>query len=141
MSVRLIGVSLVFLFSSCAPVAGQQEQLSISGTVSTEEKGGTIYIYLIDEEHFDLPGTGVDMISIEVTAGRVHYEFRNLNSGVFALRCFQDRNGNKKLDRGLFGPKEPWALTWRKKKRFPPRFEDISFDLNTDLTLDLKLEQ
>jgi uncharacterized protein (DUF2141 family) len=124
-----------------SPVLGQQEQWSISGEISTEKKSGTIYIYLIDEAHFDVPGTGVDIISIEVNSARVHYEFQDLDPGVFALRCFQDMNGNKKLDRGLFGPKEPWALTWRNEKRFPPRFEDISFDLTKDLTIDLKLEK
>jgi len=140
-SVKLIGISVVFLLCSYSSVFGQQEQLSISGEILTKEKGGTIYIYLIDEAHFDVPGTGVEIISIEVNSGSMHYKFRDLASGVFALRCFQDINGNKKLDRGLFGPKEPWALTWKNEKRFPPRFEDISFDLNKDLTIDLKLEK
>ena len=61
--------------------------------------------------------------------------------GFYALRCFQDLNGNARLDIGLFGPNEPWALIWNGKKRFPPKFEDISFALEGDLRIDLTLEK
>ncbi len=95
---------------------------------------------LIDKEQFNVSGSGVDTISVEVKYSNVSYQFKDLDPGIYAIRCFQDMNGNQKLDKGLFGPKEPWALTWNKEKRFPPRFEDISFDLREDLTIDLKLE-
>jgi uncharacterized protein (DUF2141 family) len=76
-----------------------------------------------------------------VSSKKIAYEFLSVLGGTYGIRCFQDLNGNGKLDKGLFGPSEPWALSWTVKKRFPPRFNDISFDLHEDKKLNLKLSK
>jgi uncharacterized protein (DUF2141 family) len=71
----------------------------------------------------------------DVARDAVHFEFAGLTPGRYALKCFQDTNGNKKIDIGLFGPKEPWA-TYRlaKPKLRAPRFEEMAFDAVQDVT-------
>ncbi len=77
----------------------------------------------------------IELTTDEVARATVHFEFAGLTPGRYALKCFQDTNGNKKLDIGLFGPKEPWA-TYRlaKPKLRPPRFEEMAFDAAQDVT-------
>ena len=66
---------------------------------------------------------------------KLHREIMPMNvagvpPGRYAVKCFQDTNGNRKLDIGMFGPKEPWAVhrPARPKLR-PPRFEEMAFEL------------
>jgi uncharacterized protein (DUF2141 family) len=47
---------------------------------------------------------------------------------------FIDTNGNEKVDRGLFGPSEPWGMSWQEKRVARiPRFKDIAFQLAGDI--------
>ena len=71
----------------------------------------------------------------DVARGSLRFEFAELAPGRYALKCFQDTNGNKKIDIGLFVPKEPWA-TYRlaKPKLRAPRFEEMAFDVVQDVT-------
>ena len=131
-------IMLFSLFSHCL-IIQQQKRYSLSGKIQLTEMNGTVYLSLIDRQHFDEPGSGLDSIMVEVSSDLIPYEFSDIPKGVYAIRCFQDKNGNRKLDKGIFGPKEPWALTWNGKKRFPPRFEDISFTLDGDMKIDLTL--
>ncbi len=54
--------------------------------------------------------------------------------GRWALSAFEDRNGNGKLDMGLFGPREPAGVGrpftgWRR-----PRFNDVAQTIERDTT-------
>ena len=92
-------------------------------------RSGTVYIYLVDEEHSGIPLSGVlatvDPGRTETEDGYVSFSFSNLQQGIYGIRCFQDINGNGKLDRGLFGPTEPWGFSWnRQPPSGPPAFSD-----------------
>jgi uncharacterized protein (DUF2141 family) len=77
----------------------------------------------------------IELTTDDVARAAIHFEFAGLTPGSYALKCFQDTNGNKKIDIGLFGPKEPWA-TYRlaKPKLRAPRFEEMAFDAVQDVT-------
>jgi len=45
----------------------------------------------------------------EISTKKVSFEFKDVKKGIYWIRCFQDLNGNGKLDFGLFGPIEPWG--------------------------------
>ena len=130
-----------FVLLSNYQVIHQQQRYSITGEIQLTEKIGTVYLFLIDSAYLKKPGSGLDTIIVEVTYERIAYEFTGISKGVYGMRCFQDLNGNRKLDKGLLGPEEPWALTWNGEKRFPPRFEDISFQLSGDVRMDLTLKK
>lgn len=119
------------------------QEYRISGTINgLEEEKSTIYIYLLTEETFEKPYTGIRTIKIETRKDQssVNFRINDVKKGLYGIRCFQDLNENGKLDRFLFFPKEPWTLSWKNnKKRVPPDFEDISFEMNRNIKLQLYL--
>jgi uncharacterized protein (DUF2141 family) len=77
----------------------------------------------------------IELTTEDVARATVHFQFAGLTPGRYALKCFQDTNGNKKIDIGLFGPKEPWATYRLAKPKFrAPRFEEMAFDAVQDVT-------
>lgn len=125
------------------------QEYTISGTIKNIEKENgdtesTLYVYLLTEESFEKPYTGIKEIKLQVNKGesKKSYKIKNVKKGTYGLRCFQDMNGNGELDRFLIIPKEPWCLSWRSdRKSIPPKFEDISFKVNGDTRINLDLDQ
>ncbi len=121
-------------------VSGPELDVRVGGL----DCSGDLYVYVITAEHMDTPGTGVAerVVQVETGSAPVALRFAGLAPGAYAVRTFLDTNGNGRLDRGLFGPKEPWALSWRQgaPRSMPPQFMDISFDLREDRGIELELE-
>ncbi len=119
--------------------------LRIAGEIRFPKKGA-LYLVLLSRDASGKETTErseVRKLSPEEAAkGIVRYEFTNVAPGRYALRCFQDVNGNGKIDIGMFGPKEPWANYRPARTRMrPPRFDEMAFELKQDLlTADLTLE-
>jgi uncharacterized protein (DUF2141 family) len=63
--------------------------------------------------------------------------FKNLKAGKYAVRLYHDANDNKKMDTDFFGmPKESWGCSNDVKPHFAaPKFEDMIFTLEKDLTI------
>jgi uncharacterized protein (DUF2141 family) len=129
---RLIFIAILMAI----PVIGQAEQYSISGSVLVKEVG-VLYIYLVDDEQFSIPLTGILEIRknlIEKREQKIQFSFSGVLEGKYGIRVYVDTNGNGKLDRGLFGPSEPWGMSWQDKpKRGVPHFEDIGFYVERDI--------
>jgi uncharacterized protein (DUF2141 family) len=110
----------------------------ITGRVLINEEG-VLYIYLVDEEQFSAPFTGIKEIVVPISptqldSGNVPFAFPNIPTGRYGIRVFIDTNGNGKLDRGLFGPSEPWGMSWQNKRVARiPRFKDIAFPVTEDI--------
>ena len=121
---------LIFcLFTFLSNLAfSQTDSLKIAGEIHFK-KPGNIFILLVDEETFKIPLTGVKKQILKITeknlnAKKVSYKFEGIKPGIYGIRCFQDVNGNKKLDKGMFGPKEPWGMTCRVKNL--RRFQNLN---------------
>ena len=118
------------------PLIGQAEQYSISGSVLVK-KAGVLYIYLVDEEQFSIPLTGIMDIRKDLEGKRgqkIPFSFSDVPEGEYGIRVYVDTNGNGKLDRGLFGPSEPWSMSWQgEPKKGIPHFEDIAFYVERDI--------
>jgi uncharacterized protein (DUF2141 family) len=112
------------------PVIGQAEQYRISGSVLVEE-AGMLYVFLVDEAQFAVPFSGIEEMVIELEKKQEHeipFSFSGIPEGEYGIRVYVDTNGNEKLDRGLFGPSEPWGMSWQDEpKRGIPRWKDIFF--------------
>ena len=127
-----------FLMLITSIVLAQSSGYIISGEVQIYDVGD-VYIYLADEETAKTPLTGNKVIIIKDDSTnrdfrKVEFQFENVEEGVYAIRCYQDVNGNEKLDRGLFGPKEPWWLSYQGER--PPRipkFKDIALKVDSDI--------
>ena len=61
----------------------------------------------------------------EVQKKKVPFNFEGLQQGTYGVRCFQDVNGNGKLDKGLFGPSEPWGMSWQRESPLDGRSLNI----------------
>lgn len=110
----------------------------MSGTIRYPSKG-TIYVFLADREAFETPLHGIHELTLSPSddGGKVAYRFSDVPAGTYAIRAFQDVNGNGKLDRGALGPKEPWGMSFApgKTRGFgPPKFDDVSFSVEADVT-------
>ena len=107
-----------------------------------------IYIFLVDEETSKKPFIGIDKLIIMpnkkyISNGYISYKFNNVKMGIYGIRCFQDMNDNKKLDKGLFGPSEPWGLSWNKNETTKwPSFKNFCFELSKDTnSIDITLNK
>lgn len=129
-------VLLLLLLSSVTPFSFPQS-FTIQGEVRFEGNG-TVFVALVDRESFRKPEKGIAYLEFpfaqngnENTIGpsKVTFSFRQVPAGTYAIICYLDANGNGKLDSSLFGPTEPWGMSFRgNRPRFrAPRFEDASF--------------
>jgi uncharacterized protein (DUF2141 family) len=100
---------------------------------------GLLRVFLVDERSFAVPMSGIQHMVFALTASgpkgrRVAFSF-SVPQGTYAIRCYLDVNGNGALDRGLFGPLEPWGMSWRSTRPSGfPRFADIAFAVSGDVS-------
>jgi uncharacterized protein (DUF2141 family) len=64
---------------------------------------------------------------------RAVVEFDNVPAGPFAVSVVDDRNGNRKLDKGLFGiPREPYGFSRDARSTFhAPSFADARLEIDS----------
>jgi uncharacterized protein (DUF2141 family) len=114
------------------------EGFTVRGEVSFTKKGD-LFIQLANEEEFKNDRTSPFALILrvgpeETKKGKVSFQFRGVPAGTYGIRCFQDVNGNQKLDWGAFGPTEPWGVYRPKRPSFRgPRFEEVSFTIDRDI--------
>jgi uncharacterized protein (DUF2141 family) len=114
------------------------DTFTIQGEIKYK-KTGTIYLTLVTGEDFKNADAYQMIWKKEIKEKprgwqSIPFEFKNVKPGVFALKCFMDRNGNEKLDIGSFGPKEPWGMYRKKRPLFrAPKWKEIAFELKKDL--------
>ena len=66
----------------------------------------------------------------------------SLPKGKYLVQLYIDENLNDKMDTNFLGiPKEQYGLSSKEIIRFrKPKFEEVSFDLNKNLTIDITLQ-
>ncbi|MFQ3620322.1 MAG: DUF2141 domain-containing protein, partial [Spirochaetales bacterium] len=99
------------------------------------ERSQPIYVALVRQEQFPFTNLNtpyqIFLPKPDTSQGekRFVFQFSGLQAGEYAIVAFQDKNGNGILDLGLFGPTEPWDMSFvTNRPRFrAPRFRDASF--------------
>jgi uncharacterized protein (DUF2141 family) len=141
---RLPTLCLAFLFFASARDSTTTEQKSseprvaIGGEVRIK-KNAPVFLRLLELDEAGQERVAreqvIEFSAEDVERGTIRYEFVGLRPGRYAVKCFQDTNGNGKIDIGIFGPKEPWA-TFRsaRPKLRAPRFEEMAFTVTHDVT-------
>ncbi|MFW2852626.1 DUF2141 domain-containing protein [Sphingomonas sp. TX0543] len=89
---------------------------------------GIVHVDVCPEATFlkeDCPWSG----DAAARLGETRVSVRNLPAGRYAVQVFLDENGNRKVDRGLFGiPKEGIGFSNDARIRFgPPKFAEAAF--------------
>ena len=140
----MVAIGLILLGCATSTADAQQsERYEISGTIH-HDQGGRIRCFLVDEETFRTPMTGLRSFELvpREASGQLAFRIDDVPAGTYGLRCFQDTNDNGRLDRGAFGPSEPWGMSWNHgRSRGWPRFRHIAFELRghrRDLNITLR---
>jgi uncharacterized protein (DUF2141 family) len=144
MYLKRIVISILFLELLQVPGLAQERGFLVRGEI-TFTRRGPIYIQLVSKEAFE-SNKGSQFASIievgpgDVKKGKTCFSFMNVPEGTYGIKCFQDLNGNKTPDKGIFGPKEPWGTYRPSRPAFgAPEFKEIAFKVDRDIT-DIQLE-
>lgn len=140
------GKKIIALLFLILPVLSSvpAEGFTVGGEISFTQTGD-LFIQLATEEEFNNdrmpPFALILRVGPEETKkGKVPFQFGGVLTGTYVIRCFQDVNENQKLDRGMFGPSEPWGVYRPKRPAFRgPKFEEISFAVDRDM-VDVQVE-
>ena len=144
MKTRRIDARIVLVFL-CATLVGVGTAAAadsasncrvISGSVETIELG-PIFVVLFDEAGFDdeVPVRAIVIPADESADGAAEFVFAEIPEGEYAIRCFQDLNGNETVDFGRFGPTEPTGFYLESPAiGRAPRFDELAFELRADVT-------
>jgi len=140
-------LSIIFFVILPLSIFADNQIFNISGKVHFIYKK-PIYLFLVDEVTSKKPFIGIDSLMItpnsqDITNGYITYKFNNVKKGEYGIRCFQDMNENKKLDKGLFGPSEPWGFSWNEYKASNwPSFKNFCFTVTSDTNnIDIELKE
>lgn len=113
---------------------GQSYTLTVNITDLKNDKG-VVLIKLVDSNKNLVKGLSGEIIDKKCTV-----KISDLPAGTYALSFFHDENLNEKLDMKTLGPPaEGYGFSNNARGIFgPAKFKDQLFDLNSDLTMDLK---
>jgi len=136
MKMELMLLPIICLVATMG-LAGSAEAFAVKGEIKFSKKG-TIFVTLVDQTQFAAETLGLGLIlpvgTEEEKAGRLSFEFQDVPPGTYAIKAFQDVNGNGVLDIGAFGPKEPWGMYRDARPTFrAPNWDEVKFDVDRDL--------
>ncbi len=140
----IITVFVLFFGISILPALAQERRFTVKGEISFSKKG-TIMVSLLTKEEFESNKDPqfksiIELGPEDLEKGKISFSFTNVPEGTYGIRCFQDLNGNRILDRGAFGPVEPWGTYRPIRPAFRgPTFEEIAFKVDKDIT-DIEIE-
>ena len=119
----------------------QPHELTITVNDINEVKGQLRIGLFSNAENFKLKANPVDSAVIEVTSKTISYTFKHLNNGTYAVAVYHDENDDGILNKRQLGiPVEGFGFSnFQTKQRKPPDFNEVSFELKTDLTLNIPL--
>ena len=130
-------LALMLAAGCCSIVRGQQ--LTLKVTDISESKGHIrVAIFNSEADYLQKP---VAAFAVEATKGEVVIPCSGLPKGTYAISLFHDLNDNGYLDTSNMGiPTEDYGFSNNAKPVMgPPSFEQCSFMLDTELTLEIKL--
>ena len=137
-------LTILLLFSSTVAVKAQENSgksnlstITVSVTNALNDNG-TVNFALYTEEGFLKQPLFAKGSTISNGVSKVIFE--NVPKGVYAIVCFHDENGNKRMDFEENGmPKESFGTSNNSLNFGPPQFENSKFEVSEkDLTLEIK---
>ena len=132
----------ILCFTSLVDASADAPPVIIITGICQVSRPGTLLVFIVDEKQFSVPMSGIQSHVSKIAASTtgiqaIPFTFR-VPAGRYALRCFLDTNGNRKLDRGLLGPMEPWGMSWQGKHPAGiPSFRDVSFQADHSIQVPL----
>jgi uncharacterized protein (DUF2141 family) len=111
--------------------AKTDSSLRISGTITGFSGKSSLFLALFSSEAGFKQQKYVKSLRIkqnEITTDSMRFEFKDMLPGRYMIAAFEDVNGNRMLDKGLFGrPVEPYCFCSPYRGMFAPNFSACSF--------------
>jgi uncharacterized protein (DUF2141 family) len=125
-------------------MTASSQQYALTVTVSGISKDkGTLYLSLYNSEkgYPRQPTAAFRLANAPIRNGVSNFHLDNLPPGTYAIACYHDENGNRKLDSNLFGaPTEGTGASNDATGSFgPPKFRDAKFPLNRDTAITIHI--
>jgi len=127
-------LALVLSLASADAVA--DSGFSVSGRVTGYLPGHIVYLALYDsEENFKATrfSASLRFTPDKLPSDTLEYRFKNIKPGEYMIACFQDLNGDRKINIGFFGPTEPYATYRSTTGMFGPKFGKCRFAVDRDI--------
>jgi uncharacterized protein (DUF2141 family) len=127
------------------PIFAQSGHIEVTIT-GIQNTNGTIEIGVYDSKSsFPNYGNAIKVARVQPKKkGSLKHTFENLPDGTYAVAVWHDVNGNREIDKNIFGaPKEAYGFSKNNFGTFgPPNFKDVSFAIENGervpLTINLK---
>ncbi|MVM29846.1 DUF2141 domain-containing protein [Spirosoma sp. HMF4905] len=142
-----IGLLIANLAKPClAQTATSAPSASVSGTYSltviihnVNTRSGKLYVGLANNQA-SFTGESFQRKVIDVTpSGELTTVFEGLTAGKYAVRLFQDLNGNQKMDFSGQMPSEPFGLSNVSMLMGPPDFDQSAIELNENKSIRIRM--
>jgi uncharacterized protein (DUF2141 family) len=119
--------------------AQAQNKLKVTVT-DIESRTGTIYAALCTPDSNFPYGDGIQKAEVKVKKkGKVVLKFNNVPEGTYAIRLYQDLDGNKEMDMEGQRPAEPFGFSRLKSLMGPPSFEACKFQVPSKEKVTVKM--
>ena len=118
----------------------QSYELKVNVTDIAEIEGTARIAVFTDADHFKEKVSPVDSAVIEIKTHVVSHIFK-LNGGIYAIAVYQDNNNDGQLNTRALGiPTEGVGFSnLHEKKIRPPDFQETSFILQSDTTIQIPI--
>ncbi|UFH55181.1 DUF2141 domain-containing protein [Spirosoma sp. KNUC1025] len=145
-------IAVILTFSFCMNVVSASAQQTTSTTaVSTatysltvvisnvNNRTGKLYVGLANNPaSFDGESSQQKVVDVPAS-GEIPVVFDGLTPGRYAVRLYQDLNGNQKIDFAGQIPSEPFGFSNVTMLMGKPDFNESSFDLNENKTIRIRM--
>jgi uncharacterized protein (DUF2141 family) len=105
-------------------------------------EGHALLALCASAEDFDSRDRALRYGKVKPADGSAVFSFEDLPAGEYAIKVFQDADGDQELDVGLFGPEEAYGFSNGARGTFgPPSWQDARFrfaggDETVEITVD-----
>ena len=108
--------------------AGAQGTLRVSTAGYPSSDGHALLALCASAADFDSRGRALRFGKLKPENGLALFVFEDLPPGDYAIKVFQDADGDGELDFGFLGPEEAYGFSNGARATFgPPRWEDARF--------------
>lgn len=116
--------------------------IDLTVTFKLRKTKGIIFYSLIEGEENYKSYSGFKSGAVTVNSNIVKVKLYNIPKGDYALACFQDTDGDNKMDKNMFGIPKNTGFSNNKKKIFgiPPNYDTAKFSLSNSTTIKVKIQ-
>lgn len=134
----IFSVTLLTAIIASGLAQAQTYKLTINIT-NLLQRTGTLRVGLVTKAENFMGKSEIDTAVNVPTEGPLTVTFAKLPAATYAVRLYQDLNGNKTLDRENGMPTEPFGFSNVAMLMGPPSFEEAAFPLKEDTEIRIRL--